>query len=248
MAPAAEISKLLASRWLLAAVDIAARINQRCAVLGDPDVYDNAAFPWANQLSTRWQVIRAELDHVLERRAEISPVQEIIAGAGSITDDAGWKIFVLVAHGVPSPPNIASCPETWRLVRQIPGLRSAMFSIFEPGKRLAPHCGPYNGILRLHLGLLVPTPEHTGIRIGSQTRSWKEGEVLIFDDAHEHAAWNDSAELQVVLFVDFLNPLRFPASLVNRLLLRLAMFSPYVREGKESLRRWERRFHGEAAS
>ena len=93
MAPAAEISKLLASRWLLAAVDIAARINQRCAVLGDPDVYDNAAFPWANQLSTRWQVIRAELDHVLERRAEISPVQEIIAGAGSITDDAGWKIY-----------------------------------------------------------------------------------------------------------------------------------------------------------
>ena len=60
MAPAAEISKPLASRLLLGAVDIAAKLNRRSAVLGDPDVYDNAAFPWANQLSARWQVIRAD--------------------------------------------------------------------------------------------------------------------------------------------------------------------------------------------
>lgn len=44
-----------------------------------------------------------------------------------------------------------------------------MFSIFEPGKRLPADRGPYNGVLRLHLGLIVPTDrERAGIRIGSR--------------------------------------------------------------------------------
>jgi beta-hydroxylase len=50
----------------------------------------------------------------------------------------------------------------------------------------------------------------------------------------------------VVLFVDFEKPLRFPASVLNRLLLRLAVFTPFVREGGDNLRRWEQRFHGAA--
>jgi beta-hydroxylase len=50
----------------------------------------------------------------------------------------------------------------------------------------------------------------------------------------------------VVLFVDFEKPLRFPASVLNRLLLGLAVFTPFVREGGDNLRRWEQRFHGGA--
>jgi aspartyl/asparaginyl beta-hydroxylase (cupin superfamily) len=48
--------------------------------------------------------------------------------------------------------------QTWRIVQKTPGLKTAMFSIFEPGKRLPPHRGRYNGVLRLHLGLRVPEP------------------------------------------------------------------------------------------
>jgi beta-hydroxylase len=68
--------------------------------------------------------------------------------------------------------------------------------------------------------------------------------VLIFDDAYEHEAWNETGEVRVVLFVDFERPLRFPASLLNRLLLGMAPWTPFLREGSENLRRWERRFHG----
>ena len=42
----------------------------------------------------------------------------------------------------------------------------------------------------------------------------------------------------------FEKPLRFPARALNRLLLRLAVFTPFVQEGGDNLRRWERRFHG----
>ena len=36
-----------------------------------------------------------------------------------------------------------------------------------------------------------------------------------------------------------------PASLVNWLLLNLAVFTPFIREGYDNQRRWERRFYGD---
>lgn len=234
------------SRLFLAIVAFAERQNLKCAKLGNPCVYDNAKFPWAASIEGDWRAIREELDHVMLRKADLPNVHEITADAAAISTDENWKIFPLIAYGILSPPNILLCPRTWRAVRCIPGLTTAMFSILEPGKHLPPHRGPYNGVLRMHLGLQIPEPrESAAIRIGPETRHWREGQVLIFDDAYEHEAWNRTAATRVVLFVDFVKPLRFPANLLNRLLLRLALFSPFLREGDENLRRWERRFHGE---
>lgn len=220
------------------------RLNRRQAKLGNPCVYDTRDFPWAAELEQNWPGIRAELDAVLRRKDELPNVQDITPDARSITHDDRWKIFLFTAYGVHSPANCALCPQTWRLVQRISGLRTAMFSILEAGKRLPPHRGPYNGVLRLHLPLLVPAPQEAlGIRIGSDVRHWEEGKVLIFDDAYEHEAWNGSDSPRTVLFVDFEKPLRFPARTLNRLLLRLAVYTPFLREGDHNLRKWEARFH-----
>jgi beta-hydroxylase len=71
---------------------------------------------------------------------------------------------------------------------------------------------------------------------------WDEGKVLIFDDAYEHEAWNHSGDTRVVLFVDFVKPTRFPASLTNWLLLNLAPFTPFIREGYQAQKKWEKLF------
>jgi aspartyl/asparaginyl beta-hydroxylase (cupin superfamily) len=232
------------ARFFMGVVQFAERLNLRYAKFGNPCVYDNKLFPWVAGIEENWTRIRSELDRVLARRDEFPNIQEITVDASSITNDAGWKIFLLVAYGIKSERNIALCPETWRIVQNIPGLKTAMFSIFQPGKRLPPHRGPYNGVLRLHLGLLVPQHDvNLGIRIGSEKRSWSEGRVLVFDDAYEHEAWNETDKPRVVLFVDFERPLRFPANMINRILLRLALLTPYLREGSNNLRRWERHFH-----
>lgn len=234
------------ARAFMAIVARAERLNRACARLGTPCVYDTAAFRWAASIEREWRVVRRELDTVMVRKAELPNVQDIAADAASLSQDADWKVFPLIAYGVRSDPNIALCPETWRIVQNIPGLRTAMFSILEPGKRLPPHRGPYNGVLRLHLGVLVPEPrERMGIRVGPEYRHWAEGRVLIFDDAYEHEAWNETGQVRVVLFVDFERPMRFPANIVNRLLLDLAPFTPFLRESADNLRRWERRFHGD---
>jgi aspartyl/asparaginyl beta-hydroxylase (cupin superfamily) len=235
-------SKLV--RLFMAAVAAAERMNLRFSKVGNPSVYDNAVFPWAAGIEREWDRIRKELEGVLERKEDLPSFQEISRDVSTISKDRGWKTFLLTAYGIKSEQNMALCPETWRLVQTIPGLKTAMFSIFEPGKHLPAHRGPYNGVLRFHLGLMVPQPrDQVAIRVGNRICHWEEGRALIFDDAYEHEAWNRTDKVRVVLFVDFVKPLRFPANIFNWLILNLAAFTPFVREGHENHREWERSFH-----
>lgn len=245
IAPMSRPSAL--TRVLMALVAAAERLNLRYSAVGNPPVHDNATFPWAAGIERDWPLIRAELDRVLERQDELPPFHDISPDVRTISTDQGWKTFFLMGFGVRSANNICCCPETWRIVQNIPGLKTALFSILEPGKHLPPHRGPYNGVLRFHLGLVVPEPrDKLAIRIANQVRHWQEGKALIFDDAYEHEAWNHTAQTRVVLFVDFVKPLRFPANLINALLLRLAVFTPFVREGLDHHKAWEKRFYAEA--
>jgi ornithine lipid ester-linked acyl 2-hydroxylase len=237
----------LPTRFFMAIVALAERLNLTCSKVGNPPVHDKATFPWAADIEREWRAIRRELDAVLKRQDELPTFQDISTDVRTISQDTHWKTFFLTGYGLKSEANIRQCPETWRIVQKIPGLKTAMFSIFEPGKHLPAHRGPYNGVLRLHLGLIVPEPrDKLAIRVDQRICQWEEGKALIFDDAYEHEAWNHTDRTRVVLFVDFVKPLRFPARLINWLLLNLAVFTPFIREGRDNHKEWERRFYAEA--
>lgn len=237
----------LVTRVFMRIVAFAERLNISHSKVGNPPIYDNAAFPWTKRIEADWRVIREELERVLTRKDDLPGFHELASDVAAISQDHGWKTFMLCGYGFRSNANIDLCPQTWRVCQNIPGLTTAMFSILEPGKHLPPHRGPYNGVLRLHLGLIVPEPrERLGIRVERETYRWREGEAVVFDDAYEHEAWNRTAQTRVVLFVDFLKPLRFPANLINRLLLSLAVFTPFIREGVDNQKAWEKRFYEEA--
>lgn len=206
---------------------------------------DPREFPWLAALERDWRAVRDELERVLARKDELPGFQDILADVGAVTQDRGWKSFMLIGAGLRRRRNIVQCPQTWRLVSTIPGLSTAMFSIFEPGKELPPHRGPYNGVLRLHLGLIVPDAgDDVAIRVGSRVCRWEEGRALVFDDSYEHEAWNRSDRVRVVLFVDFVRPLRFPANLLNWALLAFAMRAPFIRDAERRQQRWETKFYG----
>jgi beta-hydroxylase len=223
------------------------RLNLTCTKVGNPPIYDSRVFPWVAAIEREWPAIRAELDQVLTRKDDLPGFHEISSDVVTISQDRDWKTFMLAGYGLRSAANIASCPQTWRICQKIPGLLTVMFSILEPGKHLPPHRGPYNGVLRLHLGLIVPEPrDRLGIRVENELYRWTEGEAVVFDDAYEHEAWNKTAHTRVVLFVDFVKPLRFPANFFNWLLLHLAVFTPFIREGMDNQKAWEKRFYAEA--
>jgi beta-hydroxylase len=200
-------------------------------------------FPWAGMLEAGWRDIRAELEAVLERRESLPNFQDILRDVATISRDDRWKAFFFTAYGYRSDTSYASCPRTGALLDAIPGLVTAFFSILSPGKRIPAHRGPYRGVVRCHLGLIVPSPPAAcGISVGGEERRWREGETMFFDDGYEHFAWNDSGETRVVLFLDVIRPLRQPAAAVNKTLLRAISSSPFLRDAKRRHQAWERRF------
>ena len=214
------------------------------SVLPDKPVYDTRDFPWVSGLQRDWGKIRAELDEVLVYRERMPSFHEILQEVSVISSDDTWKTFFLLGTGMDCSDNARRCPETMRLLGSIPGVCTAFFSILSPGKHIPAHRGAYNGVLRFHLGLLVPEPrERCRIRIGNEFHHWNEGEAIIFDDSFNHEVWNDTEGWRVVLFVDFARPLRQPWHWMNRRFIQLGMFAPFLREAGRRQKRWARRFY-----
>ncbi len=200
-------------------------------------------FDWIAGLEARWAAIRAELDAVLGYRDDLPNFQDISVDQASLTDDDGWKTFFFFGYGFRSEANCARCPETAAMLGQIPGLTTAFFSILSPHKEIGAHRGPWRGVLRYHLALKVPEPAgSTGISVDGQTTGWEEGRSLLFDDGYEHEVWNRSDGIRVVLFVDVIRPMSFPADQLNRALIWAIGRSPYVRDARDRHQAWEQRF------
>lgn len=200
-------------------------------------------FDWAKNLEQNHAIIRKELDGILEHLEQIPSFQQISADQKSITQDDKWKTFFLYGFGYKAEQNCAKCPETTKLIENIPGMKTAFFSILAPGKHIPEHRGLYKGFIRYHLGVKIPQPNtQCGIKVDGETRHWEEGKSLIFDDTYLHEAWNDSDEIRVVLFMDILRPLKFPGNILNDILLSLIKRSSFIQDAKENQEAWEQRF------
>lgn len=204
--------------------------------------FDTRRFPWVARLEQNWPTIRHELDALLFKVDEIPNFQEVQLEQGLLTTDDKWKTYFFYVYGSRVERNCRECPVTARLIKTIPGMKTAMFSVLGAHKTLPPHRGPYKGVLRYHLALKVPEPrDRCGIRVGEEVRHWEEGRSLIFDDSHEHEAWNQTEETRVVLFVDILRPLPFPLSLFNHLVVWGISRTPFIVDALANLERWYRK-------
>jgi beta-hydroxylase len=211
--------------------------------------YDPAEFRWVAPLEANWERIRAELEAVLAHRNALPNFQDISTDQYQLTDDDRWKTYFFYGYGFRSDANCARCPETTRLIEAVPGMQTAMFSILAPGKRIPAHDGPYKGVLRYHLGLMVPEGpvEQLGIRVGPETREWSEGGSLVFDDTYEHEAWNETDATRVVLFLDVVRPLRQPMRSLNAAIIKVIGWSPFIQDAKRRHRAWEEQFARETS-
>jgi beta-hydroxylase len=211
--------------------------------IGTTPFLEPSEFAWVGTLEANAPAIRRELDTILPRRAELLNFQDISRDQLHLSADDGWKTLFFYAYGVRADGNCRRCPDTARVIESIPGMKTAFFSILAPGKHIPPHRGPYRGVIRAHLGLLVPEPrEKCRIQVHDQFAHWEEGKVMVFDDGYIHQVWNDTDGVRVVLFLDIVRPLRFPVNLFNALILKLIAWSPFIRDAEANYKRWEREF------
>ena len=168
-----------------------------------PRFYDASELPFAVAVEAAWPEIRRELEGVLH------------AGAAPFRPNwdpydcrvSGWKSANLFTYTRAYPEVLARFPVTAGVLARIPHVTSAFVNVLEPRTRIPSHCGDSNTTWRCHLPLVVPREaERCGIEVGGERRSWREGRLLAFCDAHRHHAWNDSDEPRVVLVFDVMRP------------------------------------------
>ena len=149
--------------------------------------------------------------------SKIPNIQDIAVTEKVHSKKGEWKIFILFVFGKVIKDNCGRLPKTSELLLSIPGITSAWLSVLAPGKKLKPHRGYYKGILRCHLGIRIPEGRVAGICVNGEIRFWEQGKCLIFDDNFTHHVWNNSNEYRVVLWLDFLRPLPFWLTWLNKI-------------------------------
>src|SRR3546814_18898459 len=82
-------------------------------------------FAWTQILESNWRPIRTELDQVMQRREQLPAFQQILDEVRTITDDDQWKTYWLLSAGMDCSENRRHCPQTTRLLKQIPGASTA---------------------------------------------------------------------------------------------------------------------------
>lgn len=233
----------LVSRIGMALLHFAERQISKSSSVGDKPVFARSDFAWVKSVEQQSELIREELNSVLQRHDELPNFQDVTPGVDAINTDDSWKTWFFFGYGIRCDENCNQCPETTRILESIPGMKTAFFSILSPNKKIPAHYGPFNGVLRYHLALQVPKQaEKCRIRIHDEIHHWQANESLIFDDTYSHEVWNETDEQRVVLFVDFIRPCRFPGNVFNWVVLTVASWLPALRKARKNHDQWEKTF------
>lgn len=179
--------------------------------------FERNEFSWAGELEAQTAAIRGEAlalepeaDTHYEAYVQRSP-DKVALNDTSNLDSKDWGAFYLEDRGSEIPGNAAQCPRTINALGAVPLCRvkgnmpHVLFSRLAARTRIPAHHGLINTRLICHLPLIVP--DNCGaLRCGNESRPWREGELLIFDDSIEHSAANHSDAARTVLIFDIWRP------------------------------------------
>ena len=210
-------------------------------------------YPALARLEAGYPQVRAECLAILEDKERLPDIRVM---GGNYTKRgvhlALWKTF-LFKSGDFVEANCARCPRTAALLRDIPHVYTAFFSVLDPHQVITPHWGYYKGFLRYHLGVVIPNDNadrSCSLQVNADLSDnaqddpaliekgeryyWHEGEGIVFNDNYLHGAENKSDEVRVVLFLDLKRPMPWPLDLFNRLCLWIAHRERGVRKIREN--------------
>jgi len=186
--------------------------------LAPVEFFDRKDFAWTEALEAATPVIQAELAGLFADEAASKgivpyaqlPDTEPLEQWAELNNSLSWSAYHFAQHGKWIEEHRAKCPKTSAILDDLPmpmvqhRSPTALFSILRPGTHIPPHCGYSNFRLICHLPLVLPPDCH--FRVGNETRQWRLGETLIFDDTIEHEAWNNSARNRTVMIFDVWHP------------------------------------------
>lgn len=172
-----------------------------------------------DEIQNNWGVIREEVVNLYRQRYfELTkkPGSQAFYDIGFRTFfKYGWSRFYLKWYGYTHDSAKKLCPNTVRILEQIPSVNGAMFSILPVNGQLTRHLDPLACSLRYHLGLDTPNSDDCFINVDGVSYSWRNGKALLFDETYPHYARNDSDQYRLILMCDVERPMNFLGRFIN---------------------------------
>lgn len=168
-------------------------------------------YPHLSILIEQFDAINNELLESLSTNWNSWPEKDIYKG--------DWKFIPLMHSFDPNGPKwLKHCeqfPKLINILKTLPGIKTALFSKLGRHTKLSKHQGwasLSNHILRCHLPIIVPAPEHNlcGIWVDSEIQYHKPKEIIVFDDSKVHYAFNATKGTRIILIIDFERPENVP--------------------------------------
>lgn len=168
-----------------------------------PYFFDPALFPELKPLQDNWIAIRDEIINYEKLHGVIKGLDSNPYVAPQI-EGIEWSNLFLENFMIRHHKNRKKFPFLSSVIDQIPRCTFAVISVLSPHTVIKPHFGDTNGIVRSHLGLIIPdTLPLCGIKVGDEERAWADGELVFFTEAYLHGAWNKTPSKRYVLVLDF---------------------------------------------
>lgn len=166
----------------------------------EPNFWEAKSFSWSAEFSDNTTKLTSELEEYLKKK-DLNPYFN-----HTLTNEVNkWNTLSLKTWDINLYSNQKQFPFTTSLIKKYPEITSLSFNKLEPGGIILPHCGDTNGILRCHLGLIIPNEkESCFLKVNNETKIWEKGKWLIFTDAYTHEAINKSSSSRYILVIDVL--------------------------------------------
>ena len=177
--------------------------------------FDAARLPAMDALRPLIADVAAELRTWLHGERTFSPYVASEARASSLwrelAGNPAWSSIHLIRGGKPDTQLLEQLPRAADLLRRAPLAQlpphapEAFVSRLQPGVELPSHYGVSNIKLTAHLPVDIPE-SGCSLTVAGESRSWPEGDFMIFDDSFLHSAANRSNRARTVLIFDIDHP------------------------------------------
>lgn len=166
----------------------------------EPSFEDPAKFRWTKEFEENYEAIYVELKEYLKNHNLIGYFIKSM-----VSRENSWKTIPLRTWGIQQFKNQKHFPITYSIIQKYPEITSSSFNLLEAKSKILPHLGDTNTVYRCHLGLDIPAglPD-CAFRVREEVRSWENGKWLIFMDAYNHEAYNNSDRDRFIFVVDIL--------------------------------------------
>ena len=166
----------------------------------EPCFFNPDDYSFSKIITDNYDIISGELTAYLQQHE-----LEGYFNTTMVAKENTWKTISLKWWGMEIYKHHKYFSKTQQIINSIPGLVSASFNLLEPNGHIVPHCGDTNGIFRCHFGLSIPgkVPD-CGFRVKNEWRSWENGKLLVFVDANNHEAINNTNQNRYIFLFDII--------------------------------------------